>query len=72
MPMLTMVCFGDLWVNKVSISFLKQLDRKNKNKTWVQLYRFGINGLIHLWLVPSAMPRMRVFHTFEHFFQETF
>ena len=29
--MLTRVCFGDLWVNKVSINFL-QLDLKNKNK----------------------------------------
>ena len=27
------VLFGDLWVNKVSISFLQQLDHKNKNKT---------------------------------------
>ena len=25
-------CFGDLWVNKVSISFLQQLDRKNNLK----------------------------------------
>ena len=31
--MLTIVCFGDLWVNKVSISFLQQLDLKNKNKS---------------------------------------
>ena len=31
-----MVCFGDLRVNKVSISFLQQLDLKNKNKTLVQ------------------------------------
>ena len=32
--MLTIVCFGDLWVNKVSVSFfLQQLDLKNKNKT---------------------------------------
>ena len=28
-----MVCFGDLWVNKVSISFLKQMGLKSKNKT---------------------------------------
>ena len=31
--MLTIVCFRDLWVNKVSIRFLQQLDPKNKNKT---------------------------------------
>ena len=31
--MLTLVRFGDLWVNKVNISFLQQLDLKNKNKT---------------------------------------
>ena len=31
--MLTIVCFGDLWVNKVIASFLQQLDLKNKNKT---------------------------------------
>ena len=31
--MLTIVCFGDLCVNKVSIIFLQQLDLKNKNKT---------------------------------------
>ena len=31
--MLTIVCFGDLWVNKVSSSFLQQMDLKNKNKT---------------------------------------
>ena len=41
----TIVCFGNLWVNKVSVRFLQQLDLKNKNKTEVQLYRFGINGL---------------------------
>ena len=29
--MLTIVCFVDLWVNKVSINFL-QLGFKNKNK----------------------------------------
>ena len=45
--MLTIVCLGDLWVSKVSVRFfLQQLDRKNKTKTWVKLYRFGINGLI--------------------------
>ena len=27
--------------------FLQQLDLKNKAKTYVQLYRFGINGLIN-------------------------
>ena len=42
--MLTIVCFGDFRVNKISISFLQQLDLKNKNKTIVQLYRFGFNG----------------------------
>ena len=31
--MLTEVCFGDLWIYKVSIKFLQQLDLKNKNKT---------------------------------------
>ena len=31
--MLIMVWFGDLWVNKVSISFLQQLGLKSKNKT---------------------------------------
>ena len=31
--MLTIVCFGDLWVNKVSVCFLQQLELKNKNKT---------------------------------------
>ena len=41
--MLTIVCFGDWWVNKVSVGFLQQLDLKNK--TWVELYRFGINWL---------------------------
>ena len=30
--MLTIVWFGDLWVNKVSVSFLQQLDLKNKIK----------------------------------------
>ena len=30
--MLTIVCFGYLWVNKVSISFLQQFDLKNKIK----------------------------------------
>ena len=41
----SIVCLGDLWIKKISISFLQQLDLKNKNKTLVQLYRFGINGL---------------------------
>ena len=48
--MLTIVSYGDLWVNKVNISFLQQLDLKNKNKTKVQLYLLGINGLKHLLL----------------------
>ena len=30
--MLTIVCFGDIWVNKVSVSFLQQMDLKNKKK----------------------------------------
>ena len=30
---ITIVCFGDLGVNKVSVSFLQQLDLKEKNKT---------------------------------------
>ena len=34
----------DLWVNKVSVSFLKQINLK-KFKSYVQLYRFGVNGL---------------------------
>ena len=29
--MLAIVGFRDLWVNKVSVSFLQQLDLKNKN-----------------------------------------
>ena len=37
----TIVCFGDLWVNEVCVYFLWRLDLK-KNKTSVQLYRFGI------------------------------
>ena len=41
----TIVCFGDLWVNKASVNFLQQLDLKNKNKAEVQLYQFGINAL---------------------------
>ena len=43
--MLTTVCFEDLWVNEVSVSFLQQLDLKMKNKTCVQLYWFVINEL---------------------------
>ena len=31
--MLPIVSFGDFWINKVSISFLQQMDLKNKNKT---------------------------------------
>ena len=32
--MLTIVCFEDLWINKVNINFLQQMDLKNtKNKT---------------------------------------
>ena len=43
--MFTIVSFGDLWVNKFSVGFFLQLDLKTKNKTWVQLYRFGANLL---------------------------
>ena len=43
--MLTIVCFGDLWVNEVCVYIRWRLDLKAKIKTWVQLYRFGINGL---------------------------
>ena len=31
--MLTIVRVGDLWFNKVSISFLQQLNLKKKNKS---------------------------------------
>ena len=31
--MLNIVCFGDSWVNKVSVGFLQQLKLKDKNKT---------------------------------------
>ena len=30
--MLTIVCYGGLWVNKVSVRFLQQLNLKNKIK----------------------------------------
>ena len=30
--MLTIVCFGDLWIHKVIVSFLQELELKNKNK----------------------------------------
>ena len=57
MSMLTTSCFGDLWVNKVSVSYEQQLDLKNKYKPQVQLYRFGINGLIsNLKNVRNSMP----------------
>ena len=36
--MLIIVCFGDLWVDKVSISLKIKIKK-------VQLYRFGIKGL---------------------------
>ena len=32
--LVTIVCFGDLWVNKFSVSFLQQLDFKNKYKPY--------------------------------------
>ena len=42
--MLTIVCLGNLWVNKVSVSFLQQLDlKKNKNKHW---YNFTDSALM--------------------------
>ena len=44
--MLTIVRYGDLWVNKVSVRFL-QLDLKNTNNIQVQLYRLGINKEVH-------------------------
>ena len=42
--MLTAVRLGDLWVNKVSVDFLQQLDLKNRHKTKLQseLGTFGI------------------------------
>ena len=48
--MLTIWCFGDLWVNKVSLGVLQQWDHidKIKPKLKLQLYRFVINGLIDL------------------------
>ena len=42
--MLTIVLFGDSWVNKVSANFYNWT-LKTENKTQVQLWRFGINGL---------------------------
>ena len=57
--MLTIVCYEDLWVNKVSISFLQQLDlKKNQNKTKVHLYRFGISGLVLIYflLIELTLP----------------
>ena len=45
--MLTIVCFGDLWVNEVCIYFYDDYTLKTKYKTWVQRYLFGINGLTH-------------------------
>ena len=32
--MLTLVRFGDLWVNKVSVAFLQQLDIKTKKNKY--------------------------------------
>ena len=56
--MLTIVCFGDLWINKVIISFLQQLDLEIETKTQVQLYRFGINGLRpHDWATHLVSPQ---------------
>ena len=55
--MLILVCFGDLWVNKVSISHLQQLDLKNKIKSQ-QSYNYtdslGINGLTRFIAKPSS------------------
>ena len=39
--MLTIVCFVDLWVNKVNISFLQQLDLNKKIKQLL-LYRIPL------------------------------
>ena len=39
------VLWGNLRINKVSVGFLQRLDLVNKNKTLVQLYRFGNNVL---------------------------
>ena len=30
--MLTIVCYGDLWVNKASVNFRRQMDLRNKTK----------------------------------------
>ena len=40
--MLTILCFGDLWANKVSVFYNWTLKIKIKQ---VKLYRFGSNGL---------------------------
>ena len=37
------VCYGNLWVNKVSVRFLQQLDLKNKNKLW---YNYTYSALM--------------------------
>ena len=44
--MLTIVCFGDLWINEVCVYFYDDWTLKYKNKTKVQMYLFGTNGLI--------------------------
>ena len=49
--MLTIVCFRNFCVNKVSMGFLQQLEPKKNKKTYIQLYRFGLNGLRRLKLV---------------------
>ena len=41
--MLTILCFGDLLVNKISVSFLEQLDLKNKIKP---LYNYTDSALM--------------------------
>ena len=45
--MLTIVFWGNLRINKVGVYFLRKLDLKTRNKTWVQLYQFSINGFTH-------------------------
>ena len=79
--MLIRVCFGNLWVNKVNVSFLacllgvsfplnlknlveqlKLLNLENKNKTYVQLYRFGINGLSQGAIIEEKVQNCGVVH----------
>ena len=50
--MLIIVCFVDLWVNKVSISYLDYNNWTFKLKV-KHRYKFGINGLIRGYLFES-------------------